>query len=191
MKNRTNRLNRVLLVAIGTVVVLAGAGGVLLGRGVFGAATARRTVVDDDVARPFDQNASWLWWTIGGVSLVIALLALYWLLVQLRVERVTAVALPPRPNGDSSVAATALTGAIRGQAEAVDGVVRARARLLRDRRDPELMLNVWLREGADLDAARRELEQVVVAQARESLGLPRLPTWLRIEFDAADRTRVR
>lgn len=190
MRNRTDRLNRVLLVLLGLVFLLAGAGAILLGRGVFGSSNAHRGIIDDAVGKPFIDNASWLWWAIGAVTLVLALLALYWLIVQLRIERIGGVTLQARPTGESTISARALTGAIRADAESVDGVNRAHARLMRDDRDPELVLSVWLREGADLGRVRHELEATTITHARDALGGGRIKTWLRVEIDTAERVRV-
>lgn len=191
MRNRTNRLNRLMLGVVGVILVLAGAGGVLLSTGIFGAPRRHRSIMDPHVLAVLDRDQRWIWWVIGAVALVLAIAALYWLVVQLRVERIGAVELDSDRLGDSMIAASALTDAVRAEVETLPEVERARARLMRGRDDPELILSVWLREGVDLAALRSVLEAQVLAHARQALGRDRLRTWLRVEVDAARRERVR
>jgi hypothetical protein len=79
---------------------------------------------------------------------------------------------------------------VAADAEALPEVEHARARLMNDTDSPELVLSVWLQDGADLGAVRTALDTTVLRHARESLGLEHLHTWLRIEVDAGARERV-
>ncbi len=191
MRNRTNRLNRVLLTVIGVILLLAGVGAVLLSTGVFGSERAHRAVVDHVTTQTVYRDAGWLWPVVGAVGFVLGILALYWLVVQLRVERITSITMERAQAGDCVVAGSALTDAVREDTEAVRGVDRARARLTRDETDPELVLTVWLREAADLAEVRQKLDDDVIAHARRALARDSLTTWLRVEVDAAERQRVR
>lgn len=191
MRNRTNRLNRSLLTLTGLLLLLAGVGGVLLYTGAFGDDQKHRPVVNDTVRELFDRHESWLWWAIGGAALLIALLALYWLVVQLRTERIGNVDLAPAPDGENVLASGAITDAVRHEAETVPGVTRARVRLVHESDDPQLMLAVALRNDADLAAVQTILDNEVLAHARQAIGRDRMRTWLRVEVDAADAPRVR
>ncbi|MGI8870948.1 MAG: hypothetical protein ACR2F6_19425 [Mycobacteriales bacterium] len=190
MRNRTNRLDRILLVLLGAVVLLAGAGGVLLRLGVFGASWKHRPIIEQNTTDFFNRHESWLWWAIGGGALVIAVLAIYWLIVQLRTERIGNVDLGPAVDGENTLASSALADAVRREAENVEGVARARARLVHESAQPQLRLAVALREDADLGAVQRALDTDVLAHAREAIGRETLPTWLRVEVDATEAPRV-
>lgn len=190
MRNRTNRLNRRVLGFVGLVLLVLGAGGILLGTGVLGTERKNRSIVYPHLARILHREQHWVWWVIGAVALLLAIAALYWLVVQMRVERLGAVELDSDRLGDSLLAASALTDAVRDEAESLPEVERARARLVHTAAEPELILSVWLRDGVDLAALRTVLDQEVLVHARQALGRERLPTWLRVEVDAARRDRV-
>lgn len=190
MKNRTNRLNRMLLAIVGVLFLLLGAGGILLSTGVFGNSYAMETVVDSRTEDFFDRHDGWLWWTIGGIVLLLALLALYWLIVQLRVERLNRVPLEHSEQGSITLLAGGLANAVANEARTVAGVSDARARLTSQADHPELRLDVWLRADADLTTAHDELAEVVLPHARETLETSELHTWLRIEIDTTARPRV-
>lgn len=191
MRNRTNRLNRILLTVVGTIVLLLGVGGLLLGFDVFGQQRSEQSVVYPRAEKALTDNQGWVWWVIGGVALVLALLALYWLIVQLRIERVGSVPVGQTRLGDSVLTSSVLTAAITEEAEAVPGVRRARTRLVGDEIQPELAVTVWLREGADVTVVRQAMDTAVVPHARQALGHDRMQTWLRLEVDAGKRERVR
>ena len=190
MKNRTNRLNRWLLSTLGTLLVLLGVGGVLMGTRTVGDKRAESSIVYPRAAQLLHREQEWLWWVLGAAALLIALAALYWAVVQLRIERITNVLVQRTVDGDSVVSAGALAAVVSAEAEAVPEVERARARLINHPEEPELVLSVWLLEGADLGTVRQTLEAGVLRNARESLGLGRLRAWLRIEVDAGTRERV-
>ncbi len=191
MKNRTDRLNRAVLVLVGTLLVLLGTGGVLIGAGVFGDKRANSSLVYPRAAQLLHREQSWLWWVLGAASLMIALIALYSIAVQLRLERLGSVPLQRSNDGDSVLAASALCDAVRTEAEAMPEIDRARARLTGDEHDPELVLSVWLCDGVDLEAARESLDDTVLRHARESLGRHSLRARLRIEVDAVAGDRAR
>jgi hypothetical protein len=178
------------LCSIGALLVLLGAGGVLMGARVFGDKRADSSVIYPRAAQLLHREQTWLWWVLGAAALLIALLALYWVAVQLRVERIGNVALERSATGDSTVATTALSDAVVTEAEALPDVERARARLINESQDPELVLTVWLQDRAELGPVRDALDTEVLRHARESLGLATLRTWLRIEVDASPQERV-
>jgi hypothetical protein len=190
VKNRTNRLNRWLLSILGTLLLVLGVGGVLMGTHTFGDNRANSSIVYPRAAQLLHREQDWLWWVLGTAALLIALAALYWAVVQFRTERITSVLVQQSINGDSIVQADALCDAVHAEAETLPGVARARARLTNDRNQPELVLSVWLAEEADLAAVRHTLETRVLPHAQESLDIGRLHTWLRIEVDASTRERV-
>jgi len=190
VRDRTHRANRWLLATLGALLVVLGAGGVTMGARGFGIERARSSIIYPRAAELLDREQPWLWWVLGAAALVIALLALVWLAVQLRVEWMGTVTLERSRDGDSTVSASALAEAIRTDALAVPDVDRAKVRLFNQPDGPELLVAVWLHEEVELPAVRQRLEHDVLRHARESLGVTSLRTWLRIELDAGGPERV-
>ena len=82
---RVNATNRTVLVLIGLVLLAVGVGGLLLSLDLIGAGTGRRAIVPDLVAG-FVLGTSWLPWAAAAAAVVVALLGLWWLLAQFRVD---------------------------------------------------------------------------------------------------------
>ncbi|MPZ65589.1 MAG: hypothetical protein GEU83_08745 [Pseudonocardiaceae bacterium] len=79
---------------------------------------------------------------------------------------------------------------MRADADTVTGVHRVRVRLVGDPERPGLRLTLSLREGTDLRQVWSELDSLVLARAREALGVTTLRTAVRIELDAVARQRA-
>ena len=143
------RLNRTLLFLIGLVLLAAGVFGLLFGTGVL-----RQVLPGIDPSVPLlpaDLTLpEWAPWVTLAVAVVVGLLALRWL-----------------------HAADALAADI----ESYDGVQRAAAALVGDRRRPEIHLDVTADDGADLAALRTRITDH---------ALPRLRSALDIESGRAD-----
>lgn len=92
---------------------------------------------------------------------------------------------------DLVVTSSAISEAVRADAETVDGVGRARVRAVGDKEHPALRITLWLVEGTDLKRVWEQLDHTVLARARESLGVDVLPTAVRIELDTTAPQRVR
>ena len=85
------------------------------------------------------------------------------------------------------VSSTAAAEAVSGQAAAIPGVVRARARTVGTDDAPAVRVTLWLAEDADVRAVLARLDDEVLATARASLGLGALPVAVRLELDPAPR----
>ena len=86
---RTARGNRVGLGLLGLILLVAGAAILIRSTGLFGGILGppgEPVYSDATVAWVHDQRP-WLWLTIAAVGVLVALLALRWLLVQLRSDR--------------------------------------------------------------------------------------------------------
>lgn len=173
MNPRVDRLNRVVLAVLGLLVLGAGGVGLAAGAGAFPA--HRDPAVFPGSVRHFARTTSWFWWAVAGFGLLVALLALRWLLDQLRSERASRLDLTTDSrDGVTMVSSGALTDAVATEAESLRGVSRASAGL-RDRRGKRLLLTVDLAEFADIAAVRAGLEGTVVAHARQVVDDPSLP----------------
>lgn len=183
MSTRVDPVNRVVLALVGLLLLAAGAFGLAVGFDAFG--TAESAVLPAQV-RQFPRQQPWFWWAVAAACLVIALLALRWLVAQLRTDRVGRLDLTTDDrDGQTVVHAGALTDAVEGEAEALRGVSAASAHLT-DVRGRQLSLTVDLADYADIAQVRQGLEEHVVAHARQAVDDPALP--VEIELRPGART---
>ncbi|MBR8742233.1 hypothetical protein [Nocardiopsis sp. MG754419] len=190
---RTARGNRQGLALVGTLLMVAGAVPALLtvlplGPGVEERAGALVTVATGLGSEP------WAPYVGAGIAVVIALVALRWLLVQGRSVRVTAVRLTDvGPSADgrghTDVLARAACSALAREISGYRGVHRGRARLTGSAREPRLALDLVLSRDADPSQVWRRCSDQAITRLRVSLGLARLPTVLRISV--SDRPAAR
>ncbi|WP_245820825.1 alkaline shock response membrane anchor protein AmaP [Geodermatophilus pulveris] len=162
--------NRTVLALLG--LLLLGGGGVGLAAG-FGAFGDPPPVLPEQVRGLAGEP--WFWWAVAGGCLLVALLALRWLLAQLHTTRVSRLDLTRDDrDGRTVVHAGALTDAVEAEARSLRGVLGASARLVEDR-VRTLRVAVELADHADVAEVRRVLEDRVVAHARQAVDDPDLP----------------
>ncbi|GAA1829075.1 hypothetical protein GCM10009772_03580 [Pseudonocardia alni subsp. carboxydivorans] len=176
------RLNRTLLFLIGLVLLAAGVFGLLFGTGVL-----RQVLPGIDPSVPLLPAGltlpEWAPWVTLAVAVVVGLLALRWLLAQARRRpRTSGWTLPSaqvagRDAGTTRIHSDHAADALAADIESYDGVQRAAAALVGDRRRPEIHLDVTADDGADLAALRTRITDH---------ALPRLRSALDIESGRAD-----
>jgi membrane protein implicated in regulation of membrane protease activity len=183
---RVNATNRTVLALIGLVLLAAGIGGLLLSLNLIAPGTGRWPVVPDAVAG-FATGTWWLPWAAATAAVVVALLGLWWLLAQFRVDWPSQLDLTgDRSDGTTTLAASAFTDAVEDDAESIRGVTGASA-TLRSKPTRRLDLTVNLAAFADLGEVRRRLEQQTAARSRQVIDQPNLP--IRIELRPTRRER--
>jgi hypothetical protein len=181
---------RTLVGLIGLLGLAAGTAALVVGFGLLGANRAVRPVLDPialDTLRPPEPLARAVALVVGIVLLVLGLL---WAARALAPERRPNLVLDPSPDRRLEVSASAIAGALRADAETIDGVTRARARMVGTTAIPVLRLDLWLEKGTDVRDVYHHLDTGVLTRARDSLGVESLPTAIRIELDAAAPARV-
>ncbi|MFC4000954.1 alkaline shock response membrane anchor protein AmaP [Prauserella oleivorans] len=189
---RSNRPDRVLTFVTGLVVFALGALALVVGFGWLGAYRAQRPVLDPIALDWLSRQDPVLTRAVAiVVGLLLFVLGLWWFLRSLRPEPRPDVALDRAPGREVTVSASAIADAVRTDAEAIDGVSRARVRSVGSAEHPALRLTLWLREGSDLRDVWHELDTQVLARAREALDVAVLPTAVRLELGSAERRRVR
>ena len=184
---RSTGTERTLTVLIGLLALLGGAAVVVIGAGWLGTYRGRRPLADPLALDWLAQNA--LPARIGAIVLGVLLLwlGLWWFFRSLRTEGRPDLEL----DDDLVVTSSAISEAVRLDAETIDGVGRARVRAVGDTENPALRITLWLSEGTDLKRVWEQLDLTVLARARESLGVEVLPTAVRLELDTAAPQRVR
>lgn len=186
----TARLDRALLLLFGLLLTAAGVLGLLAGFGVFGDGPRRRPVFDNQVSRFVGANGPWLWPLIALAGLLLGLLALRWLLAQLRPTAVRDLQLESRPTaGRTELVSAAVAEAVSDEVGRYRGVSRAGARLTGDEHEPQLRLRVELDARADVVAVRRRIETEALAHVRQALDAPQLP--VRLDLVVTDRRAAR
>jgi hypothetical protein len=181
---------RTLVGLIGLLSLAAGAVVLVVGFGLLGANRADRPVLDPialDTLRTHQTLARGVAIAAGVVLLILGLL---WAARALAPERRPNLLLDPSPDRRLEVSASAIAGALRADAETIDGVTRARARMVGTVATPVLRLDLWLADDTDVRDVYHDLDTGVLTRARDSLGVESLPTAIRIELDAAAPARV-
>lgn len=186
---RSYRAERVFLTVVGLLALLAGSAALVVGLGWLGRLRAQVPVADPMVLDWLGDHH--LWAQIGAVllGLLLLVLGLVFVIRSLRPEAHPDLELDHTATSGFRVTASALAHAVQADVEQLDGVSRARARVVGDRRHPALRLNLWLREDSDVKSVWHELESVL-DRTKGCLGVTSLPTAVRIELDAAQRQRV-
>lgn len=171
MSSRVNGLNRTVLTLLGLLLLVAGGLGLAYSFGAFG--QGERPLLPQGM-RDVASDQPWFWWAVAGACLLVALLALRWLVAQLATDRVGRLDLTTDDrDGLTTVHGGALTDAVQSETEQLRGVVGASAHL-RDRRGRRLVLGVDLAEYADIAEVRSAVEDRVVAHARQAVDDPDL-----------------
>jgi hypothetical protein len=186
-----DRTNRVGLAVLGLVAVLAGAGGLCLSTGVFGSAYPDRTLLANQVGSYAGRNGAWLWWAAAGACLLIALASLRWIIALLvSTDRASDITLTRGSRAGTTIMhPAALTGAVTREIETYHGIDSAKARVIGESADPELVVAVTAASGTDLAALRHRIEAEALSHARQSLGQPGLP--IQLDIDVSHRASER
>ncbi|WFB10200.1 alkaline shock response membrane anchor protein AmaP [Streptomyces sp. LX-29] len=186
-------VNRVLVGLVGLALVLLG-GAVL----VAGLDLRRRWGIGEDwwwpFAGPHDvllsradrirwRDEGWWWPAVIGCLGVVLLLALWWLLAQLRRRQLGEVLVGAddiEAGAAAVVRGRALEAVMAADAESLDGVERARVTLRGRRTAPEARMALVLAARAQPVRALEQVRGEVLEHARSSVGLARFPTEVRV-----------
>lgn len=188
---RAAGFERGVVVLLGVLSLLAGVAAIVVGSGALGVFRAQRPVADPLLVQWLRDNAQ-LAAVIGIVAgVVLFVLGLWWLVRAMRPEQRPDVRLEHADSGDLHITAGALANAVRTDAEQVSGVKRARVRMAGTDRAPSLRLTLSLQEGTNVRHVWDELDEKVLARARQALGRETLPTAIRLRLDRAPKQRVR
>ena len=173
MSRRIARGNRLGLVLVGLVLLIAATYTLLRGTGQLAGMPANDPVVPASL-REYTKNVWWYWPAIAAGAGVVALLALRWLLVQLRTDRLNTLTLEADERGATHVDARALSAAVADEVASLPGVRHARATVADTGKGAELHLTVIADENTDVDHLRiGALTSVIDARhALQGLTLP-------------------
>jgi len=172
------------LALLGLLLLAAGAGAALLGWGVFGGGRATRPLLDPMIVDTLrSQPLLWRWVAIAA-GVVVFVIGVVWAVRSLRPERRPDLLLESASDTTLLVTGSAAAEAVADRAAELPGVSRARGRMVGKDDDPALRLTVWLTDEADVVAVCRALDEEIVTEAREALGVAHLPVAVRLELDS-------
>lgn len=187
-------VNRIVLGLLGLVLVVAGGSVLAVGLGVKPPSWWIHDGPDDVLVSDADRarwhDAGWFWPTVIAVLGVVVLLALWWLVAQLRRRRLAEVLVDSGDGEGALLRGRALEAVLVGGAEALDGVDRAAVRLTGRRTAPQAGVTLTLEPHAVPDEALHLLGQDSLKQARTSAGLSELPTEVRLRATKHRAERV-
>ncbi|QES50764.1 alkaline shock response membrane anchor protein AmaP [Streptomyces venezuelae] len=179
-------VNRVLLAAAGLVLTAAGTA-VLTASWPF---AGRHAPLLSAARRRHWQLEGWAWWVlVAGLGLVV-LLALCWLLAQVRRARPAVVLVDTGDGAFAALRGRALEEAVAAECDALDGVARSRVTLAGRRGGPALRVALRLEPYAVPADVLAGLEGPVLAHARTAAALPRLPLEARLRITDQGPRRV-
>ena len=181
MKRRTGRGNRIALLLIGLALLLGGAAGLLRGLNVWPRGLgAHHALIIDQPTRHWVADQPWFWPTAAAVSVLVFLLALWWLAAQGRTRALRRVALEPDPRrGATYLPARAVTSAIENDLAASSYLRHSKAALTGTTSSPRLALGVTMAADADPAEAVGRIGQAV-RRLREALEDDSLNATVRI-----------
>lgn len=187
-----DRTNRVLLLLLALLLIIAGVAAGAASIGAFGTFTRHSFLMANPTGHFIGTQGSWLWPAAAVVAAILVLLALRWLLALLfSTDRAGDLKITSGDSaGRTSLASRALTEAVAEEVEGYRGVHSARARLLGDPADPELVVTAALEETADFAALRQRIEAGALTHARLALGNPALPAQLDLTVTTKQSSRV-
>ncbi|MGH3403749.1 MAG: alkaline shock response membrane anchor protein AmaP [Streptosporangiaceae bacterium] len=186
------RTNRAMLLLTALILIATGLGAGAASLGVFGTSTQHSRLIANPVGHFIGASGAWLWPVAAAAAAILVVLALRWLLALLfSTDRAGDLPIAsPDGTGRTTLAARALTDAVAEEVESYLGVDSARARLIGNGRDPELVVTAALQQTADLVAVRQRIETGALTHARSALGNQSLPIQLHLTVTTTRPGRV-
>lgn len=182
---RSMLVDRVIVVVLGLVLLIAGTLVALLAYGVFGAGRAARPLLDPLIVEALRANPVMARAVALVVGVLLVAIGLAWAAHALRPERRPDLELEGGPDTAIIVSSAAAAEAVAAQAHALPGVSRARARMVGSDDAPAVRVTLWLADDANVREVLARLHDEVLATARVSLEIPVLPAAVRLELESS------
>ncbi|MGB3442023.1 MAG: alkaline shock response membrane anchor protein AmaP [Actinophytocola sp.] len=180
-------MNRVLLAMIGLVLLAAGGFAIATQTGVL-------TLVDRDarLVPGVGEPPTWVLYVIAASGVVVALLALRWLLAQITpaTKNQTWQLEEDSESGGTELSTSAATDPFVTDVTACPGVHTARAALSGPPASPRLAMVVGIEQDTSVAAVREYIGAYALPRLRQALDLGALPTAVEFRFTTKEGTRV-
>jgi hypothetical protein len=188
---RADQVNRTVLSVLGTLMLIGGALGLAYSLGAFGKERSKSLLLSDHLRRWVRDNAKWFWIAVIVACLILAALALRWLLFQLRPQPAVGDFSFPFNEGDgkTSISARAVVDAVVADLSDQPGVHKAGARL--SQQDP-LVVDAWV----DYDSAsyvpafRQSVQEQIVPRLQRCLEVDDAVVNLELRLVSGATARV-
>ncbi|UQS23664.1 hypothetical protein L1857_12925 [Amycolatopsis thermalba] len=185
--NRPARLNRTLLALCGLVLLAAGA---------FTLGTHFRLLTvlapDSPLVPGTASPPTWALYAAAAAGIVVALLALRWLLAQLAHRpKTTTWRFEQNPDtGRTELGASTAIAPLLAEVETYPGVHSARGTLAGQQDNPTLALVVTVEQDGDPTHIRHRLDTDGLPRLRQALDLEALPTTVEFRFSTKTVSRI-
>lgn len=177
-------VDRVLLGAVGLVLLLTGGAVLAVGLGVnppsWWPHDHRHDVLLSTADRTRWRDEGWWWPTVIAVLALVLLLALWWLTAVLRRHRLTEVLVDTGDGEGALLRGRALENVLTTEAGQPDGIQRAQAHLTGHRDAPRARIRLQLQPHMAPAEALTHLTAEAIAHVRDSAGLASLPADVRL-----------
>ncbi|MFB7257377.1 alkaline shock response membrane anchor protein AmaP [Streptomyces nojiriensis] len=180
-------VNRILLAVAGAVLVAVG---IVVLTGWWPLHGRHAPLLSEQTRNRYWHAEGWWWWAVLAALAVGVLLALWWLLSQLRRPRLQAVVVDTGDGAFAMLRGRALEEAVAAEAGALEGVAGCRVALRGRRGSPALRVALELEPHAVPADALAAVAGPVLTHARTSAGLPELPAEARLKVTSHRARRV-
>lgn len=190
MSTAVDRANRILLGLLGLALLAGGALGLARSLGWIAGSTNEPVLPAGTVLTISDEW--WFWPAVAAVCLALVLLCLWWLLAQVRSDRVRQLEVDPtRTGGETWLRSGAVEQAVVDEVEGITGVRGARMALLGSPEQHRHRLVVDLTDRADVDAVRDQLTTRIIPDVRHSLDFEDPQLEIELVLAPGERRRLR
>lgn len=187
MDRRTARGNRLGLAIVGVLLVAGGGAALARGLGVLPGLPAAQPLLNA-AERRFAKDTPWFWYVVAAVAVIIAVLAIRWLLVQTRSGALRVLRVPGASDGNQAAGgrtrmpARAATRAVTDELAAHRSIAHAGAVLTGSPSAPRLRLNVTADQDCDWPRVRETLNGEALTHLRRALELDALPARVHVHL---------
>lgn len=126
------------------------------------------------------REDGWWWPVVIGGLVVLVLLGVWWVLAQLRRQRLAEIVIDSGDGVGAVLQGEALEDAMTAEAEALPGVDRARVTLVGRRTEAQVRIGLLMAPQAHPGDVVRRLDDETLRHARTSAGLDSLPAEVRL-----------
>lgn len=188
---RADKVNRSILSVLGLLMLAAGALGLAYSYGAFGKDRSRRHLLSTELKDWVRHHASWFWILVLIGCLLLAALALRWLLFQAKPQPTVGDFTFPFDEGEgkTSVSAKAVVDAVVSDLSDQPGVRKAGARL--SQKDP-LVVDAWVNydSASYVPAFRQSVQEQIVPRLKHSLEVDEAVVNLELRLVSGVAPRV-
>ncbi|MDQ3569056.1 MAG: alkaline shock response membrane anchor protein AmaP [Actinomycetota bacterium] len=192
MRRGPDRLNRWALVVVSLVLLGAGGYGLARGYDALGAEAGDEALLAEPVRDFVGRNENVFWAVVFVVCLIVALIAVRWILAQFRSPRLTELDLTEDGSrGTTHMRASGASQALATDIEDYFGVSSASARLVQDGARPEVDLRVDVNDDADVPALRGRIEEHALTRFCQALEVSDVDARLHLRLTGPTQRVVR